>query len=79
VKQKLIATLRDFCREAGVVLIAEGIETRTQLDALIDLGIAYGQGYLFAHPGSPYPISVHIPPPLGATPRTPTAIDPVTE
>ena len=31
----------------------------------IDLGISYGQGFLFAHPGSPYPISEHIPPPSG--------------
>ena len=28
VKQKLVRTLRDFCREAGIELIAEGIETR---------------------------------------------------
>ena len=56
VKQKLIGTLRDFCRQAGIALVAEGIETQAQLDALLDLGIAYGQGFLFAHPGSPYPL-----------------------
>jgi EAL domain-containing protein (putative c-di-GMP-specific phosphodiesterase class I)/CheY-like chemotaxis protein len=79
VKQKLIATLRDFCREAGVTLIAEGIETRSQLDALIDLGIAYGQGFLFAHPGSPYPIKVRIPPPGDAARQSPAASDALRE
>lgn len=67
VKQKLIATLRDFCRESGVILIAEGIETRGELDALSDLGIVYGQGFLFAHPGAPYPVSDRVLPPGGAT------------
>jgi EAL domain-containing protein (putative c-di-GMP-specific phosphodiesterase class I)/DNA-binding response OmpR family regulator len=56
VKQKLVGTLRDFCREAGIALVAEGIETREQLDALLALGIPYGQGFLFARPGSPYPL-----------------------
>ncbi len=62
VKRKLVATLRDFCAEAGITLIAEGIETRTQLDALAELGIGYGQGFLFASPGSPYPLRDTIPP-----------------
>ena len=56
VKQKLVGTLRDFCRQADITLMAEGIETRDQLDTLIRLGIEYGQGFLFAHPGSPYPL-----------------------
>lgn len=56
VKQKLVGTLRDFCQQAGITLVAEGIKTQAQLDALLALGIAYGQGFLFAHPGSPYPL-----------------------
>jgi EAL domain-containing protein (putative c-di-GMP-specific phosphodiesterase class I) len=56
VKQKLIGTLRDFCRQADIALVAEGIETQAQLDALLTLGVTYGQGFLFAHPGSPYPL-----------------------
>ena len=56
VKQKLVSTLRDFSREASITLVAEGIETHEQLDALVGLGIPYGQGFLFAHPGSPYPL-----------------------
>ncbi len=55
VKQKLVGTLRDFCREAGITLIAEGIETQAQLDTLVALDVGYGQGFLFAYPGSPHP------------------------
>ena len=62
VKQKLIGTLRDFCRQAGIGLVAEGIETQAQLDALLALGIPYAQGFLFARPGSPYPLRGTIPP-----------------
>jgi len=62
VKQKLIRTLRDFCVDAGIILIAEGIETEEQLAALKELKIPYGQGYLFAYPGSPYPILDRIEP-----------------
>jgi len=62
VKQKLIGTLRDFCAQAGIALVAEGIETQAQLDALLALGIPYGQGFLFAHPGSPYPLQQTIAP-----------------
>jgi EAL domain-containing protein (putative c-di-GMP-specific phosphodiesterase class I)/DNA-binding response OmpR family regulator len=62
VKQKLIGTLRDFCRQAEIALVAEGIETQAQLDVLLALDIAYGQGFLFAHPGSPYPLQHTIAP-----------------
>ena len=34
----------------GVTVIAEGIETRAQLDTLRELGCPLGQGFLFARP-----------------------------
>jgi len=34
----------------GKRVIAEGIETEEQLDTLVDLNCAKGQGYLLAHP-----------------------------
>jgi EAL domain-containing protein (putative c-di-GMP-specific phosphodiesterase class I)/CheY-like chemotaxis protein len=61
-KQKLVRTLRDFCHEAGIVLVAEGIETRPQLETLRELGVSHGQGYLFGQPGSPYPMEGFCPP-----------------
>jgi EAL domain-containing protein (putative c-di-GMP-specific phosphodiesterase class I) len=62
VKQKLVKTLRDFASEAGIALIAEGIETEAQLAALRELEIPYGQGFLFGYPGSPYPLQERIEP-----------------
>ncbi len=34
----------------GMLVIAEGVETETQRDLLLELGCNYGQGYLFAPP-----------------------------
>jgi EAL domain-containing protein (putative c-di-GMP-specific phosphodiesterase class I)/CheY-like chemotaxis protein len=65
VKQKLVATLNDFCRRSGISLVAEGVETHAQLDALVALSVPYGQGFLFGRPGSPYPLRETIPPRRG--------------
>ena len=62
VKQKLVGTLRDFCRQAFITLVAEGIETHAQLDTLLALGIDFGHGFLFAHPGPPHPELTTCPP-----------------
>jgi diguanylate cyclase (GGDEF)-like protein len=37
-------------RTLGLTIIAEGIEEASQLERLRNLGCAYGQGYMFAHP-----------------------------
>jgi EAL domain-containing protein (putative c-di-GMP-specific phosphodiesterase class I) len=34
----------------GIAVVAEGIETESQLDLLRDLGCDYGQGYLISRP-----------------------------
>lgn len=39
-----------MCDQLGVAVIAEGIETQGELDALRALGVRYIQGYLFARP-----------------------------
>lgn len=62
VKQRLVRTLRDFCEGAEIQLIAEGIETCAQLEVLNELGVGFGQGFLFAHPSSPCPMSATAPP-----------------
>ncbi len=68
VKQRLVRTLRDFCREATITLIAEGIETRKQLDTLRELGVSHGQGFLFGHPGCQQPLRDAYPPLEATTP-----------
>jgi EAL domain-containing protein (putative c-di-GMP-specific phosphodiesterase class I)/CheY-like chemotaxis protein len=78
VKQKLVKTLRDFCADAGITLIAEGIETEGQLKSLVELGVTYGQGFLFAYPGSPYPINDMVEP-LADSPEGSAAAKPAVE
>jgi EAL domain-containing protein (putative c-di-GMP-specific phosphodiesterase class I)/DNA-binding response OmpR family regulator len=49
-RQALVAGLVHFARQSGAVLIAEGIETNAELQALQDLAVDLGQGFLFGHP-----------------------------
>jgi EAL domain-containing protein (putative c-di-GMP-specific phosphodiesterase class I) len=69
VKQRLVRTLRDFCREAAISLIAEGIETHKQLETLQDLGVSHGQGFLFGLPGADQPLRASYPPLEAITPK----------
>jgi EAL domain-containing protein (putative c-di-GMP-specific phosphodiesterase class I) len=47
----IVAAVRDVTRTLGLDLVAEGIETKEQLDRLRALGYENGQGFLFARPG----------------------------
>jgi EAL domain-containing protein (putative c-di-GMP-specific phosphodiesterase class I) len=40
-----------MCRELGIAVVAEGVETAAELQALRNLGIELFQGYYFARPG----------------------------
>jgi EAL domain-containing protein (putative c-di-GMP-specific phosphodiesterase class I)/GGDEF domain-containing protein len=51
-KQNLVKFLVSFGRLSGVRVLAEGIEHRDELAALMDLGVVYGQGYHLARPGT---------------------------
>ncbi len=55
VKQKLVKSLASMCKDMGLFVIAEGIETRSERDSVIDLGCELLQGYLFARPGPAFP------------------------
>jgi EAL domain-containing protein (putative c-di-GMP-specific phosphodiesterase class I) len=55
-KQKLLGSIIGLCRDLQIQIIAEGIETELERDMLVQLGGDLCQGYLFAHPGRPYPI-----------------------
>ncbi|RYG57986.1 MAG: EAL domain-containing protein [Alphaproteobacteria bacterium] len=50
-KRVIIGSVMKMCAELGVTVIAEGIETSAELEALRALGVRYIQGYLFAKPG----------------------------
>jgi EAL domain-containing protein (putative c-di-GMP-specific phosphodiesterase class I) len=43
------------CEEVGIQLIAEGIETAAERDALADLGVRWMQGYWFSRPSMTSP------------------------
>lgn len=49
-KYALVRNFNEFCQVTDIKLIAEGIETENELNALIDIGIEYGQGYLIQRP-----------------------------
>lgn len=55
VKRALLETLVSFCERIGSGLIAEGIETETELSSLVSMGVHYGQGYYLARPDFPKP------------------------
>jgi EAL domain-containing protein (putative c-di-GMP-specific phosphodiesterase class I)/ActR/RegA family two-component response regulator len=54
-KQKLVETMARLCGELGILVIAEGVETAPERDALATTGCDLMQGYHFAKPGAPFP------------------------
>lgn len=56
VKQRLVRMLVDLCTDLGIQVVAEGVETVAERDALLGLGCDFLQGYFFARPGAPFPV-----------------------
>jgi len=54
-KRELVDTINRFSRKAGIQVIAEGIETIEELEALRAIGVTMAQGFLFARPAAPPP------------------------
>jgi PAS domain S-box-containing protein len=50
VAHALASALITFANEVGVRVIAEGIESEEELDALLEIGFRYGQGFYFGLP-----------------------------
>lgn len=49
-KRSITKLVVAFCLENGIICIAEGIETKRDLDILIDMGVQMGQGYYLHKP-----------------------------
>jgi diguanylate cyclase (GGDEF)-like protein len=49
-KQSIIKGMVEVSKGSGIELIAEGIETLNEMEALINMGVHYGQGYLIQIP-----------------------------
>lgn len=60
----VVKAMISMAAEAGLVVIAEGIETQTQCDRLVRLGCRLGQGYLFALPQPPDSVTAVLSAPL---------------
>jgi EAL domain-containing protein (putative c-di-GMP-specific phosphodiesterase class I) len=50
-KQRLIRSVTQLCREQGTRVIGEGVETEAEAQVLVDLGCDLLQGYVIARPG----------------------------
>lgn len=50
-KQRLIRSVTQLCREQGTQVIGEGVETEAEAHVLVDLGCDLLQGYAIARPG----------------------------
>lgn len=60
-KRALVRSMVAFNEEIGSHLIAEGVETKAEMDTLLHLGVEMAQGYFFARPESEFVET--IPPP----------------
>jgi EAL domain-containing protein (putative c-di-GMP-specific phosphodiesterase class I)/CheY-like chemotaxis protein len=54
-KQKLVRSMSELCKDMGMMVISEGVETAEERDLLVSLGCDLLQGYFFAKPGKPFP------------------------
>lgn len=50
IKASLVRGLSDFALCNNICLLAEGIESREELETLISLGVPYGQGFYLGYP-----------------------------
>ena len=65
VRQVVMEALITLSEKINCRIIAEGIETQNELNALLELGVHYGQGYYLARPANPKPqlpktLEIHI-------------------
>ena len=50
VKRKLIGSMTGLCRDLGMLVVAEGIETTAERDVVVELGCDLLQGFLLGRP-----------------------------
>ncbi len=54
-RQALVGALVGYATHVGSLLVAEGIETPSELSALIELGVPLVQGFYLGRPAAPWP------------------------
>ncbi|MCQ5129906.1 EAL domain-containing protein [Butyricicoccus faecihominis] len=55
-KQKIVGNLISYASERGIRLVAEGVETKAELETVIRMGVDYVQGYFLARPAFEPPL-----------------------
>jgi EAL domain-containing protein (putative c-di-GMP-specific phosphodiesterase class I)/ActR/RegA family two-component response regulator len=53
-KQKLVRSMATLCREMGLDVVSEGVETKDELDCMVAMGCDIFQGYFFGKPGAAF-------------------------
>lgn len=54
-RHRVVGSLTELCHDLGVTVVAEGVETAAERDALVALNCDLLQGYWFARPGLGFP------------------------
>lgn len=54
-RASLVSSMVNVCRELEIGIIAEGVETASERDKLVELGVDLLQGYFIARPDRPFP------------------------
>ena len=54
-KSTVVGKMTEACRDLGMLVVAEGVETAGERDALTELGCDLLQGYFFARPAADFP------------------------
>lgn len=52
-QQEIVRSIIELAQQLGLAVIVEGVERREQVDALVQLGCRYFQGYYFSRPLEP--------------------------
>lgn len=60
-KQELVSSLLSLANNIHAVLIAEGVETREDMETMKRLGVQFGQGFLFGFPAAEFPQRIKLP------------------
>lgn len=50
-KRRLVGSMTRVCKDSGILVVAEGVETKAEHDAVVELGCDLVQGYLIGRPG----------------------------
>lgn len=61
IKRGLVSSLVEMGEKIRACVIAEGIESREETQALMECGVRYGQGFYFAHPAPLFPTVARTP------------------